>query len=584
MAPFSTYTTPQEVPEHLKPFIATQDPLLYTPIDHASWRFIMRLNQAFFAKHAHQKYLDGLEETGISTERIPLIPEMDAKLRKFGWRAVPVSGFIPPSVFLEFQALGILPIAAEMRTLDHLAYTPAPDIVHEAAGHAPIIADPEYAAYLKAYGEVSRRAIFSDKDVDVYEAIRRLSDVKEDPASTSDDIAAAQRALDAAVAGVHYVSEATQLARMSWWTIEYGLVGTFDEPKIYGAGLLSSVGESYACLKDEVLKIPMSLDSINTSYDITRPQPQLFLTPSFPALRKVLEDFAELMAFRRGGTEGLGKAKMARTVTTIQFDSGIQISGVLSEFLTDAEGNATYLKFRGPSQLSHGDFQLDGHGPGYHLEGFGTPVGTIRGKSPAEFTRADWEHHGFKAGVLGKLRFDSGVTVEGVLKGTVERGGRTLVASFERCTVRHGDRVLFDPAWGTFDMACGQSIPTVFGGAGDRTAYAREAGGVRPSPIRPKTNLTDENRELNPLYARLRQIREEPIDSRETLLAMKEVHDRLEKDFPKDWLLRWELLELGALRGIEIPWQKVLRERLAEIAKTREDIGTLIRRGLELLA
>src|SRR6185437_6285197 len=182
------WSVTEKIPDHLLPYIARQDASLYTPIDHASWRYILRVSKAFFSKFAHQKYLDGLVETGISTERIPLIDEMDTKLRRLGWRAVPVSGFIPPAVFMEFQSLGILPIACEMRTLEHLAYTPAPDIVHEAAGHAPIIADPDYAAYLRNYGEVARRAIFSDKDMAVYAAVRALSEVKEDPASTPHQI------------------------------------------------------------------------------------------------------------------------------------------------------------------------------------------------------------------------------------------------------------------------------------------------------------------------------------------------------------------------------------------------------------
>jgi phenylalanine-4-hydroxylase len=93
------------VPEYLRPFIAKQDASLYTPIDHASWRFILNISQSFFSKNAHSKYLAGLEETGISTERIPLIEEMDAKLKRFGWRAVAVSGFIPPTVSKRIKSL-----------------------------------------------------------------------------------------------------------------------------------------------------------------------------------------------------------------------------------------------------------------------------------------------------------------------------------------------------------------------------------------------------------------------------------------------------------------------------------------------
>ena len=77
---------------------------------------------------------------------------MNEKMNKFGWGAVAVRGFIPPEIFMEFQALGILPIACDMRSSEHLTYTPAPDIVHESAGHNPIIINEEYAHYLKEYG------------------------------------------------------------------------------------------------------------------------------------------------------------------------------------------------------------------------------------------------------------------------------------------------------------------------------------------------------------------------------------------------------------------------------------------------
>src|SRR5690606_28585754 len=115
-------------------------------------------------------------KTGISDDQIPRIDEMDRKLSEFDWGAVPVSGFIPPAAFMEFQSLGILPIASDMRSLDHIGYTPAPDIVHEAAGHAPILINPEFASYLKRYAEVARNAIVSRADMRQYAAIRALSD------------------------------------------------------------------------------------------------------------------------------------------------------------------------------------------------------------------------------------------------------------------------------------------------------------------------------------------------------------------------------------------------------------------------
>jgi phenylalanine-4-hydroxylase len=77
-------TIREKVPAYLRPFVAEQDASLYTPIDHAAWRYIMRVSKSFFAQHAHQKYLDGLVDTGIETDHIPLIEEMDQKLERFG--------------------------------------------------------------------------------------------------------------------------------------------------------------------------------------------------------------------------------------------------------------------------------------------------------------------------------------------------------------------------------------------------------------------------------------------------------------------------------------------------------------------
>lgn len=581
----STPSVTEMIPEHLRPFIAKQDASLYTPIDHASWRYILRVSKAFFAKHAHQKYLDGLKETGIGTERIPLIDEMDARLRSFGWRAVPVSGFIPPAAFMEFQSLGILPIACEMRTLEHLAYTPAPDIVHEAAGHAPIIADREYAQYLRHYGEVARKAIFSSQDQALYEAIRELSDIKENPASTPEEIAAAEMRLEEANRSVTYISEAAYLARMNWWTVEYGLVGSLEEPKIYGAGLLSSVGESYNCLKPKVTKRPLTLACLEVSYDITRPQPQLFVTPDFATLAELIEEFAKTMAFRQGGTRGLEKAKQAKTVTTTELDSGLQISGVLMDFRADANGEPVFLRYAGPTQLAFNDLELKDQGPGYHREGYSTPIGRIQGiKKPAsELSDADLKSLGFSEGRKGVLEFESGIQLTGILKATVRENGCNLILSFENCTVKHDKETLFLPEWGTFDLGCGENVVSVFGGAADRGKYLAATGGFEQKPQKPKSNLTRENAELNRLYAEVREIREAGDGGAEASTRLREIHALLEKSHPTDWLLRLELLELAKRFGLEAAWTGVARMRLKEIAATAQDRADMISRGLELL-
>lgn len=284
--------TYDRIPDYLKVFVVDQDYSRYTPRDQATWRFIMRSASRLFKEIAHPIYLEGLKKTGIPIDRIPNIVDMDRALSEFGWGALCVRGFIPPLAFLDFQARKILPIAADMRTLEHAAYTPAPDIVHEAAGHAPIIADPEYAEYLTQYAEMARKAIFSSDDIRVYEAIRALSDIKENPDSTPLEIKRAEEALNVANAAVRFDSEAAQVARMYWWTAEYGLVSDGKRPLVFGAGLLSSISEGPSAVLDRVPKVAPSLDGLTqTSYDITRPQPALFLAKSFKELKNLLSDF-----------------------------------------------------------------------------------------------------------------------------------------------------------------------------------------------------------------------------------------------------------------------------------------------------
>ncbi|MCX6124476.1 MAG: aromatic amino acid hydroxylase, partial [Proteobacteria bacterium] len=322
----------ENLPPYLKRYCAVQDYDKYTSRDHAAWRYIMRQSRSFFQDNAVPVYMDGLKKTGIPLDRIPRISEMDRALQEFGWGAVPVCGFIPPIAFLDLQARGVLPIATDMRSLDHIAYTPAPDIVHEAAGHAPIIADLGYRSYLRQYAAMASKAIMSREDLNLYEAIRILSDIKENPDTKPGEIATAQLNLDKAVASVSYVSEAAKVSRMAWWTVEYGLVGSQAKPKIYGAGLLSSVGESQNCLSDRVRKIPLTVKCIETSFDITEPQPQLFVADSMQHLVDVLTELELKLSFRMGGVHGLEEARKSGTVNTIRLGNGLEISGSLVRY------------------------------------------------------------------------------------------------------------------------------------------------------------------------------------------------------------------------------------------------------------
>src|ERR1035437_6955207 len=186
----------EKVPKHLMSLVIDQPYNSYTAQDHALWRYVMRQNVRYLSKVAHETYLDGLKKTGISLDNIPMMYGMNRILREIGWAAVSVDGFIPPSAFMEFQAYNVLVIAADIRPMDQIGYTSAPDIIHEAAGHAPIIANPAYAAYLKRFGEIGAKAFSSGSDYRMYEAIRHLSILKADPYTGKDLIAEAESAIE----------------------------------------------------------------------------------------------------------------------------------------------------------------------------------------------------------------------------------------------------------------------------------------------------------------------------------------------------------------------------------------------------
>jgi phenylalanine-4-hydroxylase len=415
--------------------------------------------------------------------------------------------------------------------------------------------------------------------MDLYRAIRDLSDVKEDSSSTPQDIQTSEENLRKAIDNITYVSEAAYLARMNWWTVEYGLVGSIDDPKIYGAGLLSSVSESQNCLTDKVKKIPFSLDCINTSYDITEPQPQLFVTSDFRELSVVLEQMVNKMAFRIGGLIGLQKAKEAQTVCTAEYESKIQISGILTNIIEDKEGKPAYLQYTGPTQLSRFGNQLKGHGGDYHKEGFGSPVGKVKGlnKPISDFNDDDITNINLYEEESVSIEFDSGVKVAGKVDHIIQDNGRFLIISFENCTVKHGETILFLPEWGMFDMTCGGYIKSVYGGPADFDHYQEFLPEDSPiiEEMSSKVNLSDSKTTLNKLYSKVREYREKnTIDYK----SLYKLYETVRSTNPDDWLLAMEILELITEENSAQKIQSYLQSRY----QNGSDLNHVIERGLEL--
>ena len=568
------------IPAHLKQYIVEQDSTRYTSKDQAVWRYILRQLSSFLSENAHECYLDGLKKTGITVDEIPSIDSMCEKLQEFGWAAVPVSGFIPPSAFMELQSLGILPIASDMRTGDHILYTPAPDIVHEAAGHAPILIDPAFANYLKKYASIAKKALISKEDLDQYEAIRELSDIKEDPTSTPEDIQKAEEKLDHINANMKNVSEAALLGRMNWWTAEYGLIGDIDNPKIYGAGLLSSLGEAKECLKDHVKKIPLTVDCVDYAYDITEPQPQLFVAKDFNRLSEVLDDLANTMAFRRGGVYGLEKAISAETVNTVELNSGLQASGQLVDILKDKTGECFYYRFEGPCQLSVGGHEIEGHNKDYHSHGFSSPLGPVKGYDECLSWASDQDLAllGIEVNKQACVEFESGIIVEGLVVSTHRTPRKELcLISFENCTMTYEGRTLFDPSWGTFDMAVGSKAVSVFTGPADRIAY-----GITDSFAKkrvPQRVLSDSDVKLNKFYQNVRKWRQSNSFDK---ASFSDFYSELQSSYPEEWLIRLELLEWVYQQTETAELQEKLKKDLLSIANEHPNKARVIQDGLAI--
>lgn len=567
----------KRLPKHLHKFVVKQPYHEYTAQNQAVWRYVMRMNVDYLSRVAHGSYVDGLKKTGISVESIPYMQGMNRILKEIGWAAVSVDGFIPPNAFMEFQAYNVLVIASDMRTIDHIEYTPAPDIIHEAAGHAPIIANPEYAEYLRRFGEIGSKAISSAKDYEMYEAIRLLSILKENPNSSEKEILEAAEKVTYLQENMGELSEMAQIRNLHWWTVEYGLIGNLTNPKIYGAGLLSSIGESKWCMQQEVKKVPYSIKAATVNFDITKPQPQLFVTPDFAHLSLVLEQFANTMAIRTGGLQGIQKLIDSKNLGTIELSTGIQVSGVFTKVISDKNGRPIYFQTTGETALANRDKELIGHGIKNHKEGFGSPIGKLKGINiPIEnMSPRDLEAYQIYEGKQITLEFEGGIKVKGeVITGTRDLRGRIQLITFKNCTVRYFDEILFQPNWGIYDMAIGKDVVTAYSGPADVNSFL-ELGKVSETKTQ-KIEYSLAAKELYALYAEVRKIRACKSVSEQQILTL---FNQLKTKFPKDWLLCLELYELAVQYKYKIA--SLLLKHL-EVLKCNKSYTKLIENGLAL--
>ncbi|MGM0566728.1 MAG: aromatic amino acid hydroxylase [Bacteroidota bacterium] len=564
-----------KLPPHLMDLVIDQPYNEYTAQDHAVWRFVMRQNVDYLQHVAHDSYLEGLRKTGISIDSVPHMYGMNRILKEIGWAAVAVDGFIPPAAFMEFQAYNVLVIAADIRPIDQIEYTPAPDIIHEAAGHAPIIAHEDYAAYLREFGRIGSKAFSSAMDYKQYEAIRHLSILKADPYTPAKDIEKAEKRIEDIENNMGAPSEMSQIRNLHWWTVEFGLIGDVNHPKIYGAGLLSSIGESYNCLQDHIKKIPYTVDAANYSFDITSQQPHLFVTPSFEHLNDVLQEFADGMAYRTGGMNAVTQAIRSENTGTLVWNSGLQVSATFNEVIKDKEGNPAFISASGPVAFAYKEKELEGFGT-ENIENIGSPVGIPKGFSHGieYLDSATRKAHGIEEGKDVFLEYEPNIRIQGKIKRLFMEADRLLFMVLSDATVTHENNVRHKPSDGLYYLIAGEQIVSGFSGPADPKAW-----GLSFQPSEEKTHKIEHNETsvaLHKVYESVRALRAKEAKKEE----LQELWDKVKANYPDEWLIAVELLELVNEKSPGLAEE--ITQHLRHLQQKYPEYVTRIENGLNL--
>lgn len=215
----------------------------YTPEEHARWRFLFSRQAALLQDRATPEFVAGLEKLGVAADGIPDFRRLNDVLdRATSWRVVAVPGLVPDEVFFEHLANRRFVATCFIRGHDQMDYIAEPDVFHDIYGHVPLLVHPVFADYLQAYGQGGLKAL-------------RLGSL-------------------------------TRLARLYWYTVEFGLIRTAVGLRIYGSGIVSSKTESIYCLEDpRPHRIGFDLRRImRTEYQIDRFQDCYFVINDFEEL------------------------------------------------------------------------------------------------------------------------------------------------------------------------------------------------------------------------------------------------------------------------------------------------------------
>ena len=215
----------------------------YRREEHAVWQFLFERQQRLLARRACREYLEGLAGLGVAAKGIPDFRRLNDTLdRATGWRIVAVPGLVPDDVFFAHLARRRFPSTCFIRDRNQLDYLQEPDVFHDICGHVPLLMNPVFADYMQAYGEGGLKAL-----------------------------------------GLGHLQH---LARLYWYTVEFGLIETPAGLRIYGSGILSSAGESVYSLEDPR---PARL-----RFDLRRIMRTRYQIDDYQRLYFVIDDFQQL--------------------------------------------------------------------------------------------------------------------------------------------------------------------------------------------------------------------------------------------------------------------------------------------------
>jgi phenylalanine-4-hydroxylase len=242
---------------------------LYTKANHEAWRRLFQRMESRWRQYANPHFLKGIDNLCLDPQRVPRLDDVNRFLSPLtGFRAKPVSGYVPAFLFFDCLRNREFPTTITIRDAGTLDYLPEPDIFHDIAGHVPMHTDPAFADTLVRFGDCARTAADIVGGIaDETERIRRMTSIQK------------------------------ALARFFWFTIEFGLMRDGDALKVYGSGLLSSYGEiAHAIDAPEVQRYPIQLEwVVNQYFEIDHYQPLLFIVDSFEHIYQLVGELEEWM-------------------------------------------------------------------------------------------------------------------------------------------------------------------------------------------------------------------------------------------------------------------------------------------------